>query len=130
MRLVGPNTGLPGPARCSGCFQSKPDQVHVDFEVAWDGPAEHIENVGVVSIDDLVLCTDCVRLAAKQLREHLASEPSKVTQLEQQVADLTQRLADATRLAAEQARLIEKFSRALAPEQPEPKKSEPARRKK
>lgn len=72
-----------GPARCSGCFQAKPNEPHIDFEVAWDGPTfpgQKVEGLNVVAIDDLVLCHDCLRVAggmlgledATVLREELA----------------------------------------------------------
>lgn len=61
------------PAYCSGCFQSKPDLSHVDFDVAWDGPTVvegitnsdgELSNRIAVTIDDLILCVDCVCAAA------------------------------------------------------------------
>jgi hypothetical protein len=59
----------PAPAHCSGCFQQKPQQTHVDFGAAYDGPmVPPLEgSVGVVghSIDDLILCADCLTAAAK-----------------------------------------------------------------
>lgn len=58
----------PAPPHCSGCFQQKPQQPHVDFGAAYDGPTvPALENtVGVVghTIDDLILCEDCLRTAA------------------------------------------------------------------
>jgi hypothetical protein len=58
----------PAPPHCSGCFQQKPQTRHVDFSAAYDGPTvPALENtIGVVvhSIDDLVLCEDCIETAA------------------------------------------------------------------
>ena len=58
----------PAPPHCSSCYQQKPDQRHVDFEAAWDGPVLPALDgaVGVIghSIDDLILCEDCIRIAA------------------------------------------------------------------
>lgn len=51
------------PAYCSGCFQSKPAERHIDFDVAWDGPT--ITEAVTVAIDDLILCEDCLKAAAK-----------------------------------------------------------------
>ena len=59
----------PAPAHCSGCFQQKPQQTHVDFGAAYDGPmVPALEGAtGVVghSIDELILCEDCLTQAAK-----------------------------------------------------------------
>lgn len=61
------------PAACSCCYQAKPDQPHVDFEVAYDGPTipgQVIQGDGDVTngvpvvIDDLILCEQCLRSAA------------------------------------------------------------------
>lgn len=58
----------PSPPYCTACFQAKPEQVHVDFGAAYDGPTvPALQNtIGVVghTIDDLVICTDCLQLAA------------------------------------------------------------------
>lgn len=59
----------PAPPRCSGCFSAKPQQTHVDFGASYDGPmVPAVENVsGLVghSIDELILCEDCLVTAAK-----------------------------------------------------------------
>ena len=58
MRIANPN-----PVYCSSCFSQKPHDVHVDFEVAWDGPV--ISEDGLrMTIDDLICCRDCVVAAA------------------------------------------------------------------
>ena len=58
----------PAPPHCSGCFQQKPQQRHVDFGAAYDGPTvPALEGaVGVVghNIEDLILCEDCLATAA------------------------------------------------------------------
>jgi hypothetical protein len=50
----------PAPPHCSGCFQQKPQERHVDFGAAYDGPVvPALEGtVGVVGhvIEDLILC--------------------------------------------------------------------------
>lgn len=59
----------PAPPRCSGCFQAKPQERHVDFGAAYDGPVvPSIENVaGLVGhvIEDLILCETCIAEAGK-----------------------------------------------------------------
>jgi hypothetical protein len=78
----------PAPPRCSSCWQQKPQKRHIDFGASWDGPTfPPFDNVagGVVStIDDLIICEDCIRDAAKLigLGEH--------ARLQQQLAELEQ----------------------------------------
>jgi hypothetical protein len=59
----------PAPPYCSGCFQAKPLERHVDFGSCWDGPAMPgpSNTVGVIAqaIDDLILCEQCLTEAAK-----------------------------------------------------------------
>lgn len=64
------------PVVCSACYGQYPQRRHVDFDSAWDGPVfnqeidtgdggkrDKIEN----SIDELVLCENCLADAAKLL---------------------------------------------------------------
>lgn len=51
------------PILCSSCYGQYPDRRHVDFEAAWDGPV--VGSEFKMSVDDLILCEDCVRQAAK-----------------------------------------------------------------
>lgn len=69
------------PAYCAGCFQQKPEKRHVDFEAAFDGPSFDTPEVGHgirMSLDDLVLCEDCITNAANMIglvdAEELKSE--------------------------------------------------------
>lgn len=53
----------PAPVYCSSCFSQKPHEVHIDFEVAWDGPV--ISQDGLrLTIDDLICCKTCIVAAA------------------------------------------------------------------
>lgn len=58
----------PAPPYCSGCFAAKPTEVHIDFGAAWDGPMlpalEGVAGATAHSVDDLVLCRDCIARAA------------------------------------------------------------------
>lgn len=88
----------PAPPRCSGCFQAKPQEPHVDFGAAYDGPTvPALENtVGVVghTIDDLILCATCVGEAAALLGlEDAAALRAELDQVRAANADLAQRLA-------------------------------------
>lgn len=75
----------PAPPHCSACFQAKPQETHVDFSAAYDGPmVPALEGtVGVVghSIDDLIVCETCITEAAKLLG--LSSEPALVADRDQ-----------------------------------------------
>lgn len=68
MRLTGPNTGIPAPHRCAACWQQHPNLVHVDFEVGYDGPTFRDENGTLITIDDLIICENCLKDAARLLR--------------------------------------------------------------
>lgn len=63
------------PAMCSGCFNQQPDKIHIDFGASWDGPV--LQGAHPVSIDELILCERCVRIAAKLL--HLTDSPPAQT---------------------------------------------------
>jgi hypothetical protein len=58
----------PAPPYCAACFQAKPKSTHVDFGASYDGPMLPALKgaVGVIgqSIDDLVICEDCIQHAA------------------------------------------------------------------
>jgi hypothetical protein len=58
----------PAPPRCSACFQAKPQEAHVDFSASYDGPVVPALDgaAGVVGhmIDELILCSECIRTAA------------------------------------------------------------------
>lgn len=69
MRLADPR-----PAACSVCLQPPgirdPQPEFVDFEVAYDGPVmtrhgERAETVVKTPIDDLFICEDCLKSAAR-----------------------------------------------------------------
>lgn len=62
MRVADPN-----PVYCSCCFQQQPNEVHIDFEVAWDGPVINEDGLRV-PIDDLYLCETCLEGAYNRLR--------------------------------------------------------------
>lgn len=81
------------PPHCSSCYAQQPEKQHVDFESSYDGPV--IEGTIKVSIDEMIVCEDCMRLAASLLgfvddegaREELGA-------LRQEVANLEDRLAE------------------------------------
>lgn len=100
------------PAYCSGCFQSKPGMTHVDMDVAWDGPviSEKIatgdgqaSHMAAVSIDDLVLCEECVRAAAALIG--MVDPDTQTAELEQ--------LKESTRVLAERVRGLEDYNAKL-----------------
>jgi hypothetical protein len=87
------------PAMCSGCFGQYPDRQHIDFESSWDGPVVEGGAMGEngqvisripVSIDELILCEDCVREGASLLG--LSEEnTAKLDQLRAEIIDLKAR---------------------------------------
>lgn len=110
------------PTHCSSCFVQKPDARHVDFDAAWDGPVINEgdkDSPAFVSIDELIICEDCLRDAGalvelrpagrveqerdelreqlRETRERLAGAVDHINRLEETAAS-TERLA--ARLAA------------------------------
>lgn len=62
----------PAPPCCSACYQPQPEKRHVDFSAFTDGPVTNVipeGSLGVVGhvIDEIVLCEDCIKRAAKLL---------------------------------------------------------------
>lgn len=57
----------PNPVYCSSCFNQNPKAVHVDFEVAWDGPVINTDGLRV-PIDDLYVCESCLESAYNRYR--------------------------------------------------------------
>jgi hypothetical protein len=79
------------PVRCSACFGQYPERRHVDFEAAWEGPTfkegiagedGEILNAIPVSIDDLILCEDCLRAAAALIG---LKDPDEVSEYAEQL---------------------------------------------
>lgn len=115
------------PAACSSCFQSKPEMVHVDFEVAWDGPTVtdgildedgRLAHTLTTAIDDMILCRECLCAAAA-----LAGMVDPTVQ----TAELEQ-LREANQVLAEKLRGLEDYNAKLGaaiaarPEQPAAKR--------
>lgn len=92
----------PPPVVCSSCYGQYPQRQHVDFESAWDGPTfteglhqgdEVVTNL-VVSVDDLVICEDCLREAGKLVGlGDVDTIQRDLEQLEQHAQELRERLA-------------------------------------
>ena len=54
---------------CMSCFQQyiDPEQRFIDFSATWDGGTFRDESGTLISVDDLVLCSNCVEQAATVL---------------------------------------------------------------
>lgn len=56
------------PLYCSACFNQDSSKQHIDFDAACDrGYGEHTPDGVKVSMDDLILCEECVRAGAVQV---------------------------------------------------------------
>ena len=66
---VAPQIAGKTPPFCSSCFQQQFDKRHIDYSVAWDGGTLRDAGGTLITIDDLILCEDCVRIGANVL-EH------------------------------------------------------------
>lgn len=84
---------LQNPAFCSSCFQAKPNTLHIDFEVAYDGPVINDEDGIKVAIDDLIICADCLTAAGKFVGMVAGDElKAENVELGSALEDATQRL--------------------------------------
>ena len=88
----------PAPPRCSACFQAKPQETHVDFGAAYDGPvvpaAENVAGLVGHVIDDLILCETCITEAAKLIGlDNAAAVIAERDQLEAGNRELRAKLA-------------------------------------
>jgi hypothetical protein len=88
----------PNPPMCAACYQQQPQMTHVDFGASYDGPffSSEVTGANAVSIDDLVVCEDCVRAAARLLgMVDPQFDASRAAAADQKIADLSERLAGA-----------------------------------
>lgn len=75
----------PNPVYCSCCFQQQPTKIHIDFQVAWDGPVINEDGLRV-PIDDLYLCEDCIESAYAAYRIAMGYKP--ITRLQRKKAKI------------------------------------------
>lgn len=52
------------PIYCSACFGQNPDARHIDFDAAADRGYGDTDNGLKISMDDLILCEECVKAGA------------------------------------------------------------------
>lgn len=76
------------PRKCTGCYSTKRDQVHVDFESAFDGPLIDPERPRSGHIEWLALCQDCVERAYALLPD----QRDVLAGLKDQLASVTREL--------------------------------------
>jgi hypothetical protein len=114
------------PTHCSSCFTQDPSKLHVDFGAAWDGPTFRDDVAGaplVVTVDDLVVCEDCLATAALLLPGDKTA--ALVAGLEEENVGLRERLEGALRYIAkleEAAEAKEAFDK-VRPRQPKKPKT-------
>jgi hypothetical protein len=89
------------PTHCASCFGQYPDRRHVDFNAYWDGPVFARDDGDVaggapISVDDLVICEECVAAAATVLELTDDDTRRHVLQMEREVEELRERLLGAT----------------------------------
>lgn len=90
------------PFACSSCGGQYVERQHVDFGAAWDGPmipSEHIAGHQPVSIDDLILCDECVRAAARLIGMEDRDDET-ISRLAADVDTQSERLAGSLRYVA------------------------------
>lgn len=104
MRIANPN-----PAYCAACFSQKLGMRHVDFEAYFDGPVIDQGNGMKQCIDDLILCEECVRTAARFIG--MVDNVEAAEELEK----LRKEVGTLRALRARNAQKIARIEKALAP---------------
>jgi hypothetical protein len=88
------------PVVCSSCFGQYTGRRHVDFGAAWDGPMvppdQTVAGGKMVSVDDLVVCEDCLRFAAQLIGlGDVGERDERIERLNERLTDTGQRLGKA-----------------------------------
>jgi hypothetical protein len=80
------------PPACASCSGQYVERRHVDFGAAFDGPTfpapESIAGGKVMTVDDLVVCEECIKAAARLLE-------SAISDLNEINGELSEKLAGA-----------------------------------
>lgn len=98
------------PVACSSCGGQYTDRVHVDFGAGWDGPMVAPGDVAggkMVSVDDLIVCDQCVQAAASLVGMGDTEE------LEARVVGLNERLTDTGQRLGKALEAVEKLQAAI-----------------
>jgi hypothetical protein len=88
------------PVVCSSCFGQYTGRRHVDFGAAWDGPMvppdQSVAGGTMVSVDDLVICEECLRFAATLIGlGDVGERDERIERLNERLTDTGQRLGKA-----------------------------------
>lgn len=118
----------PNPSHCSSCFSQKPHMRHVDFSAFWDGPVfDDVAGGKKMTIDDLILCEDCIRTAASLVDlGNVEAERQEVDQLKAELADTQRQLRTVNEVAAalEAVRAgVDKLTDSLGEPDPKPRRA-------
>lgn len=113
---------------CSSCFTVQSQLQYIDFEALWEGPLvaqQTVEGVAIepLNIDDLILCEDCLRSAARLIGMSDSEDASVRADLEAEVTEL--RLA-----RVESERRLTAIQKALEGRPSSAPKKAPAKREK
>jgi hypothetical protein len=99
------------PVACASCGGQYPGRRHVDFGSAGDYgmvPSQNVAGGKMVSVDDLVVCEECVTAAARVLGL------GDVTEAEQRVDRLNERLTDTGQRLGKALEALEKLKVAVS----------------
>ncbi len=79
---------LAGAPYCASCFGAYPERRHVDFDAFYEGPVIDEDSGLRQTVDDLIICEECLRGAAKLLGfTHEQEGAKRIEELEAQAAD-------------------------------------------
>lgn len=91
-----PNLALRLPAYCTGCYGQYPEKTYVEFDGAFDGPVVNTDGLKQV-VENVVLCEDCLRSAAKLIGLVDDEDLERHTENEREVIALRKYRAEAER---------------------------------
>lgn len=96
---------------CSSCFGQYLDRKHVDLEAYYDGPVMLGKDDNPVSIDDLILCEDCLKEAGALIGLHPAEDLKKENQeLGETVEAKNEEIIALHELISDMERTLSKFT--------------------
>lgn len=88
------------PVGCASCYGQYPQREHVDFGASYEGPIlgpqEGVVGAKMTSIDDLVICDECLTAAAKLIGMGNVEEADEA--IRQQIVVVQERNAEIERL--------------------------------
>ncbi len=95
------------PPFCAGCYGQYPALRHVDYESAWDGPMLNAEDGIRMTVDELVMCEECIKAGARLVGMSDALDVQENEQLRAEVGELRRYRAENERAKTRARKALE-----------------------